>query len=285
METRRLGRTGHMSTVVIFGAAAFWEIDQESANAALNMALEAGINHIDVAPQYGQGEERVGGWLEPYRDRFFVGCKTLERERGAAWAELHRSLQKLRTDTLDLYQLHSVGTFEELDKAMSPGGAIEALIEARDRGLTKYLGITGHGLNTPAVHLEALKRFDFDTVMFPINPVLFANLAYREATERLLDVCQQRDVGVMVIKSVAKGPWGDRPKQYNTWYEPYDLQEKITGSVHFALSQQPVAGIAAAGDVRLLPMILQAAEAFQPLSRADQDALITEAQTLEPLFT
>lgn len=285
METRRLGRTGHMSTVVIFGAAAFWEIDQESANAALNMALEAGINHIDVAPQYGQGEERVGGWLEPYRDRFFVGCKTLERERGAAWAELHRSLQKLRTDTLDLYQLHSVGTFEELDKAMSPGGAIEALIEARDRGLTKYLGITGHGLNTPAVHLEALKRFDFDTVMFPINPVLFANLAYREATERLLDVCQQRDVGVMVIKSVAKGPWGDRPKQYNTWYEPYDLQEKITGSVHFALSQQPVAGIAAAGDVRLLPLILQAAEAFQPLSHADQDALIAEAQTLEPLFT
>lgn len=285
METRRLGRTGHMSTVVIFGAAAFWEIDQESANAALDMALEAGVNHIDVAPQYGQGEERVGGWLEPYRDRFFLGCKTLERERGAAWAELHRSLQKLRTDALDLYQLHSVGTFEELDKAMKPGGAIEALIEARERGLTKYLGITGHGLNTPAVHLEALERFDFDTVMFPINPVLYANASYREATERLLDVCQQRDVGVMVIKSVAKGPWGDRPKQYNTWYEPYDLQGKITGSVHFALSQQPVAGIAAAGDIRLLLMILRAAETFQTLSRAEQDALIAEAQTLEPLFT
>lgn len=285
MEKRRLGRTGHMSTVVIFGAAAFWEIDQESANAALDMALEAGVNHIDVAPQYGQGEERVGGWLEPYRDRFFLGCKTLERERGAAWAELHRSLQKLRTDALDLYQLHSVGTFEELDKAMKPGGAIEALIEARERGLTKYLGITGHGLNTPAVHLEALERFDFDTVMFPINPVLYANASYREATERLLDVCQQRDVGVMVIKSVAKGPWGDRPKQYNTWYEPYDLQGKITGSVHFALSQQPVAGIAAAGDIRLLPMILRAAETFQTLSRAEQDALIAEAQTLEPLFT
>lgn len=285
MEKRRLGRTGHMSTVVIFGAAAFWEIDQESANAALDMALEAGVNHIDVAPQYGQGEERVGGWLEPYRDRFFLGCKTLERERGAAWAELHRSLQKLRTDALDLYQLHSVGTFEELDKAMKPGGAIEALIEARERGLTKYLGITGHGLNTPAVHLEALERFDFDTVMFPINPVLYANASYREATERLLDVCQQRDVGVMVIKSVAKGPWGDRPKQYNTWYEPYDLQDKITGSVHFALSQQSVAGIAAAGDIRLLPMILRAAETFQTLSRAEQDALIAEAQTLEPLFT
>lgn len=285
MEKRRLGRTGHMSTVVIFGAAAFWEIDQESANAALDMALEAGVNHIDVAPQYGQGEERVGGWLEPYRDRFFLGCKTLERERGAAWAELHRSLKKLRTTALDLYQLHSVGTVEELDKAMSPGGAIEALIEARERGLTKYLGITGHGLNTPAVHLEALERFDFDTVMFPINPVLYANAAYREATERLLDVCRQRDVGVMVIKSVARGPWGDRPKQYNTWYEPYDLQEKITSSVHFALSQQPVAGIPAAGDVRLLPLVLHAAETFQPLSRAEQDALIAEAQVLEPLFT
>lgn len=285
MEKRRLGRTNHMSTVVIFGGAAFWEITQADANATLDLALKAGINHIDVAPQYGQAEERMGPWLENHRDKFFLGCKTLERTRKESWDELHRSLEKLHTDTIDLYQLHAVGTFEELETALAPDGAIHTLLEAREKGLTRYIGITGHGLPVPAIQAAAIERYDLDTVMFPINPVLYANPDYRRDAENLLDLCAKRDVGVMIIKSVAKGPWGDRAKTYNTWYEPYDIQQKIEETVHFALSQQPVTGIPAAGDIRLLPMIIEAAERFQPMSQAEQDALINQAAALEPLFT
>lgn len=284
MEKRRLGRTGHMSSVIIFGTAAFWEIDQQGANAALDMARAAGVNHIDVAPQYGLAEERLGPWLEQRRDQFFVGCKTLERERDAAWAQLHESLGKLRTDHLELYQLHAVGTFEELDKAFAPGGAIEALARARDEGLTRWLGITGHGLQAPAVHAAALERFDFDTVMFPIHPRLYADADYRRAAERLLDLCARRDVGVMIIKAVTKGPWGEKPKAYNTWYEPYDKQREIEQGVRFALSQHPVTGIPSAGDVRLLPMVLEAGKNFQPMNAVEQAALIEASRVLEPLF-
>jgi aryl-alcohol dehydrogenase-like predicted oxidoreductase len=284
MEKRQLGRTGHKSTVVIFGTAAFWSLGQEEANAALDLALQYGINHIDVAPQYGLAEERFGPWLEPHRDQFFVGCKTLERERAGAWADLQRSLQRLRLKSFDLYQLHAVGTFEELDKAFAPGGAMETLKEARDKGLTRYLGITGHGLQTPAVHLAALERFDFDTVMFPIHPTLYANPDYRRDAERLLKVAAERNVGVMIIKSITKGPWGNRDKKYNTWYEPYDQAAAIEQSVHFALSQ-PITAIPSAADVHLLPMIFQAAERFKPMDAATQAKLIAEAAALEPLFT
>lgn len=285
MEQRRLGRTGHMSSVVIFGAAAFWQIDQQTADEALDRALAYGVNHIDVAPQYGLGEERVGRWLPPHRDQFFLGCKTLEREREPAWAELHRSLEKLHTDHFDLYQLHSVGSFEELDKAMRPGGAIETLAKARDQGLTRFLGITGHGLPTPAVHAAALERFDFDTVMFPIHPRLYADANYRRDAERLLALCIQRDVGVQIIKAITRGPWGEQPKAYTTWYQPFDQQREIEQGVRFALSQPGVTGIPSAGDVRLLPMVLEAAKSFRPMERAEQDALIQQAAALEPLFT
>lgn len=285
MQTRRLGRTQHQSTVIIFGGAAFWNIDQESANAALEMALAAGINHLDVAPQYGLAEERIGPWLESHREQFFLGCKTLERTREAAWAQLHESLKKLHTISLDLHQLHAVTTFDELNQAMGKGGALEALIEAREQGLTRYLGITGHGLQAPAIQLEALRRFDFDTVMFPINPVLYANPNYRQDAEQLLQFCAAHDVGVMIIKAVAKKPWGEHEKRYNTWYEPYDQPDKITQHVRFTLSQPAVTGIAAAGEVHLLPLLIQAAEQFQPMNPRTQDVLIEESQVLEPLFT
>lgn len=284
MQTRRLGRTENQSTVVIFGTAAFWEINQEDADAALDLALAAGINHIDVAPQYGQAEERVGAWLPPHREEFFLGCKTLERERSAAWDELHVSLKKLNTDQFDLYQLHAVTTMDELNKAFASGGAIEALKDARDAGLTKYLGITGHGLDVPTVFIEALERFDFDTVMFPIYPAIYANADYRQQTERLLEMCVARDVGVMIIKAVAKQGWGDRKHVYNTWYEPYDLQDRINQSVRFALSQPGVTGIPSAGDTRILPMVIKAAEQFTPMPAEEQEALISADSELIPIF-
>jgi aryl-alcohol dehydrogenase-like predicted oxidoreductase len=283
MEKRTLGRTGHQSTVVIMGTAAFWTIDQQGANDALDLILARGVNHIDVAPQYGNAELVTGPWLEHRRDQFFLGCKTLEREKSAAWADLRRSLERLRTNRLDLYQLHSVGTFEELDKAFAKGGSIETLKEAREQGITKYLGITGHGIDTPAVHAEALERFDFDTIMLPLNPALYANDKYRQSMTHLLKVAQERNVGVMIIKAIARGPWGEQRKDYNTWYLPFTAPEMIEQWIRFALSQ-PVTGIASAGDVRLLPATLDSADRLAPLSESQQEILIEQARQLEPLF-
>lgn len=284
MEKRRLGRTNHMSSVVIFGSAALWDVDQTQANKTLDLALEAGVNHIDVAPQYGLAEERVGQWLPEYRSKFFLGCKTLEREQDKAWAELHVSLKKLQTEQFDLYQLHSIGTMEELDKAFANGGAIETLQRAKNEGLTRFLGITGHGTETPKVHLEALNRFDFDTVMFPLNPVQYADPEYRENTEKLLNVCMEREVGVQIIKSIAKQPWGDDDKAYTTWYRPQDIQEKITQWVRFALSQSGVTGIPSAGDTRLFPMVLKAAKNFMPMNEEEQETLIAQVQANDTIF-
>lgn len=286
MLKRTLGRTGHESTVAIFGGAALGESTEAEAHAALDMAEAAGVNHIDIAPTYGHAEAVTGPWLESRRDKFFVGCKTGIRDREGSWEELHASLKRLRTDKFDLYQLHAVTNFDELDAAMKPGGAIETLKRARDEGLTKWLGITGHGIEVAAVQAKALELFDFDTVMFPLNPVLYANPKYRADAERLLAMCAERNVGVQIIKSIAKGPWADRDKAtYNTWYEPFDQQERINEGVHFALSQHPVAAIAIAGDTRLLPMVIKAADSFAPMSDEAQAALIERAEELEPLFT
>lgn len=284
MQTRRLGRTGHMSTLAILGTAAFYVIDQERATAALDLALARGVNHIDLAPGYGLAEERTGPWLESRRDQFFVGCKTQQRDRDSAWSELRRSLQRLRIPSFDLYQLHAVTTFEELDQIFAKGGAMETLLEAREQGLTRFLGITGHGLLAPSIYLRALERFDFDTVMFPLNPVLYAHPDYRRDAVRLLQECQARDVGVMIIKSIARGPWGDMQHTYNTWYQPFDDAAIIRDWVHFALSQ-PVTGICTAADVGILPMVLDAAEAFAPMDAATQAQLVQAAAELTPLFT
>lgn len=285
MEKRRLGRTGHQSSVVIMGTAAFsGDISQEDADKSLDLAEAHGVNHIDVAPTYGFAELRTGPWLESRRDNYFVGCKTTARDAGGAWAELHRSLYLLRTDHFDLYQMHSIGTLSDLDEAMKSGGAIDTLQRAKDTGLTKWIGITGHGMDAPAVHYEALQRYDLDTVMFPIHPRLYADPKYRADTERLLDYCVQHDVGVQIIKSITRGAWGSQPTNYNTWYQPYDVQTRIDEGVRFALSQPGVAGIPSAGDTRLLPMILDAAERFTPMSADEQENLIRQSSELELMF-
>ncbi|MBN1963872.1 MAG: aldo/keto reductase [Anaerolineae bacterium] len=283
MDKRRLGRTNHLSTTVIFGAAAFWDIDQESAHKAMNLVLERGVNHIDIAPGYNKAEERLGHWLEPRRDLFFLGCKTGERRRDDAWKNLHRSLKRLYTDYFDLYQLHAICTLDELDRVFAPDGAMKTLVEARGQGLTRYLGITSHGMDAPAVQLAALDRFDFDTVMFPLNARLYADPDYRRSAERLLDVCAQRDVGVMIIKAIAKAPWGDRPKTYGPWYEPFDTPDDIARGVRFALSQ-PVTCLASSADVRLLPLLFQAADDFTPMSADEQAAAIAQDADAELIF-
>lgn len=283
METRRFGRTGHMSTVAIFGAAALWEISQADADKVMEQVIEAGINHIDVAPSYGQAEERVGPWMPLERERFFLGCKTMERTKQGAWNEMQRSLKLLQTENFDLYQCHAITTMEELDSVTMKGGALEAFVEARQRGLIKYIGITGHGADAPQIYLEALRRFDFDSVLFPLNFVQMGNPEYRKNTEELIAACRSKDVGTMVIKTITKGPWGEKQKTATTWYEPFDEADEIQGAVNFALSHD-VTGLCTAGDTRILPLVLKACENFSKLSSARMEEMIRSGRQFEPLF-
>jgi predicted aldo/keto reductase-like oxidoreductase len=251
----------------------------------MEQLLEHGVNHIDVAPSYDNAELRLGPWLEKHRDKFFLGCKTQLRGREDAHEELHRSLERLRVDRFDLYQLHAVTTMEELDKCLAPGGALEAILKARDEGLTRYIGITSHGLQAPAVEMAALERFEFDSVLFPLNFKLWSDPTYQRDTTALLQATSERDVGTMIIKTFARGPWGEQQQQhYHTWYKPFDKAETIEQALRFTLSQ-PVSGAISAGDARLLPMILDAAERFQPMSDAEQADLLASAASYEPIFT
>ena len=283
METRRFGRTGHMSTVAIFGAAAFWEISQADADKVMEQIIEAGINHIDVAPGYQQAEMRIGPWMPRERGRFFLGCKTGKRTREDAWNEMQESLKRLQTETFDLYQFHAVTTMAELDAITMKGGALEAVEQARREGLTKFIGITGHGVDAPKIYLEALRRFDFDSVLFPLNFVQMGNPEYRSYAEELIAECRAKDVGTMAIKTITKAPWGDRPHTATTWYEPFDKMDEIQKGVNFALSYD-VTGLCTAADIRILPMVIQACENFRPMDNDEIEETITSGAQYEPLF-
>jgi aryl-alcohol dehydrogenase-like predicted oxidoreductase len=283
LQTRRFGRTEHMSTVAIFGAAAFWKISQEQADRVMELVISSGINHIDVAPSYGQAEERLGPWMQRERERFFVGCKTMERTREGAWSELHQSLKRLHCEGFDLYQLHAVTSFDELEAVTAPGGALEALVEAKRAGLIRHIGITGHGVEVPAIFLEALQRFDFDSVTFPLNFVQAGNAKYYQDAKELIRQCRSRDVGVMVIKSIAQGPWGEKEKTATTWYEPFSGMDEIQKGINFVLSHD-VTGICTAGDIGLLPLVLEACEKAVPLSLEEREKLIEDGRAYQPLF-
>jgi aryl-alcohol dehydrogenase-like predicted oxidoreductase len=281
--TRRLGRTGHMSSVAILGAFAFTTIDQDESDALMEKVIAARVNHIDVAPSYGESELRLGPWLARERDRFFLGCKTMERTAAGATAEMQASLKRLQVDAFDLYQIHAITTQEELDAATGPGSVLEAMIEARDAGLTRYIGITGHGMQSPALFREALRRFDFDTVMFPVNANVWADPAYRAEAEALLAECRARDVGVMALKALARQPWGDRPHAYNTWYEPFDDLAQIRECVNFTLSQD-ITGLCTSGDPVILPRLLAACAQFEPMPPAQQAELMASANQYANIF-
>lgn len=283
MQTRTFGPSGHPSTLAIFGGAAFWEISQADADQVLEQVLAAGVNHFDIAPSYGQAEIRVGSWMPRIRKEIFLGCKTMERTKEGVWKELRASLERLQTETFDLYQFHAVTTMEELDSIFARGGAMEAFLEARQQGLFKYIGITGHGVDSPAIYLEALRRFDFDSVLFPLNFVQMGNPYYRENAEELIRVCRERNVGTMVIKTITKAPWGQRERTATTWYEPFDEPGIIQRAVDFALSYD-VTGLCAVGDARILPLVLQACENFRPMDAAEREKMIAEGRRFEPLF-
>jgi aryl-alcohol dehydrogenase-like predicted oxidoreductase len=256
---RRLGRLGHQSSVLIYGAAALSDVTQDVADTSVQEALDGGINHFDVAASYGDAELRLGPWMPQIRDRIFLATKTGQRDRESAWREINASLERLRTDNVDLLQLHAIGDLGELDLATGPGGALEAAVRAVDEGLVGAVGVTGHGSEAAATHLEALRRYPFATVLTPLNPVLWRDETYRAAYDALVDETRRQDAGLMTIKTVSRRNWPkDTDQSYATWYEPYDDQASITAAVSWVLAHEEVTGIPTAGDVRLLGMLLAA---------------------------
>ena len=278
METRRLGRLGHESSVLIYGGAALGAVSQDVADRSIQEALDGGINHFDVAANYGDAELRLGPWMPGIRGRVFLATKTQERDADAAYRQINASLERLRVDSVDLLQLHAVGDQAELDRVTRRGGALDAATRARDEGLVKAVGITGHGHEAPATHLEALRRFPFETVLTPLNFVLAQDEGYRRDYEALVAEVQRQDAGLMTIKTVSRRNW-PRPEQatYATWYEPFDDQERITAAVAWVLAHEEVAGIPTAGDVRLLPLLLRAEQERSTVSVGQAEAVLARA--------
>jgi aryl-alcohol dehydrogenase-like predicted oxidoreductase len=278
------GRTGHISTRTLFGAAAFWTCGQGEADRILELLLQYGINHIDTAPNYGEAELRIGPWMDRHRKDFFLATKTKLRTYAEAKQQIHQSLDRLRVDHVDLLQLHSLGDPLQWEVAMGPGGALEAAVEARQQGLVRFIGVTGHGLGIPAMHLRSLERFDFDSVLMPCNYALMHNAQYRADFDAVVALCRERNVAVQTIKSIARGQWGGKGKTRETWYEPLEDQGSIDRAVHYVLSREGMF-LNTVGDTVLLEKVLDAADRFRAgPSDAEMEADLV-AQDIQPLFT
>lgn len=277
------GRTGHASTRVIFGAAALGAMSQERADATLALVDEAGVNHIDTAASYGDAEDRLRPFLSRHRGRYFLATKTGERDGAAARAELERSLQRMGVDHIDLIQLHNLVEPDEWETAFAPGGALEALVRARDEGLVSFIGVTGHGLRIPSMHLRSLERFDFDSVLFPYNRALLRSDAYRADVDALRDLCVDRGVAMQTIKSIARGRWPERTGNEFSWYEPLTDPEAIARAVRYVLAEDDLF-LDTTSDARLLPLIFDAAAGpLECPTDAEMDADI-DAFGISPLF-
>lgn len=261
IDKQPFGRTGHESSRTLLGAAAFGKVTQEQADATIELALRQGVNHIDTAASYGDSELRIGSWIQRHGKSFFLATKTGERTAGAAREQIHRSLEKLRVDQVDLLQLHNLVEPEAWQTALGPGGALEAAIAAREEGLVRFIGVTGHGLNAPGQHRRALERFDFDSVLCPFSYILSQNAEYWADVEALLEVCARKQVAVQTIKAIVRAPWGDRAQDGPTWYEPLREQAEIDLAVHWVLGRRQVF-LNTVGDVELIPKVLNAAQRF-----------------------
>ena len=272
IEKRPFGRTGHKSTVTLFGAAALGRVSQADADRTLDVLLEYGVNHIDTAASYGDAEERIGPWMAKHRKDFYLATKTGERTYEKAKEEIHRSLERMRVDNVDLLQLHNLGHPDEWDTAMGPGGALEAAVEAREQGLVKDIGVTGHGLYIAAMHLRSLKAFDFASVLLPYNYVMQRESKYMNDFEKLVKLCEERNVAVQTIKSLMRGPWGAADRNYSVWYQPLTEQADIDRAVHWVIGR-PNVFLNTTGDITILPKLLDAASRYQART---PDAAMTE---------
>lgn len=279
------GRTGHVSARTIFGAAALSRVTQDAADVALELILGYGIDHIDVAASYGDAELRIAPWLARLgRDRFFVATKTGQRTYEGARDEIRRSLERLGTDRIDLIQLHNLVAEDEWEVAFSYDGALRAAIEARDAGIVRFIGVTGHGVNAPRQHRRSLDRFPFDSVLFPYNFTQLAGEAYRADAEALIAVCEQRGVAMQTIKAITLGPWqGERPPTPTTWYEPLSDQHDIDLAVRWVLAR-PGLFLNTVGDLGLLPKVLDAASRGGPKPSDDEMRDLVERRSMTPFF-
>ncbi|TME08574.1 MAG: aldo/keto reductase [Chloroflexi bacterium] len=283
IERIPFGRTGHESSRLLFGAAALGRVDQATADRTLEVLLRHGINHIDVAASYGDAELRVAPWLKREPNHFFVATKTGQRSKRPAREELQRSLDRLGVDHVDLWQLHNLADPIDWDTALSPGGVIEAAVEARNEGLVRFIGVTGHGAQIAANHRRSLERFDFDSVLLPYNFITMQLRYYEENFEALSATCRERNVAVQTIKSIALRPWQDRPRTANTWYEPLTDQRDIDLAVWWVLGRSGIF-LNTAGDVNLLPKVLDAADRFEKRPGDEAMAELIRRSAQEPLF-
>jgi aryl-alcohol dehydrogenase-like predicted oxidoreductase len=283
IQQRPFGRTGHMSTVTLFGAAALARASQDEADRALEVLLRYGVNHIDTAARYGDSELRIGPWMARHRRDFFLATKTGLRTAPEARDQIQRSLERLRVDHVDLLQLHALGHPDDWEQAMGPGGVLEAAVEARQQGLVRFIGVTGHGWTIAAMHKRSLARFDFDSVLLPYNFFMARDDRYRRNFEEVLSICRERNVAVQVIKSIARGPWATTDRSRTTWYQPLEDQADIDRAVHWVLGI-PGVFINTVGDLALLPKVLDAASRFQARPSDDAMATMLDTQRITSLF-
>jgi aryl-alcohol dehydrogenase-like predicted oxidoreductase len=283
IERAPFGATGHDSTRVIFGAAALGSVAQEVADRTLDVLLEHGINHIDVAASYGDAELRVAPWLRRHPDSFFLATKTGERTYQAARESIHRSLDRLGVDRIDSIQLHNLVDVIEWQTALGPEGALEAALDARDEGLVRFIGVTGHGLSVPEMHRRSLERFPFDSILLPYNWVQMQDRRYAETFQAVAAVAAERNVALQTIKSLARRPWDGREATAATWYEPLREQADIDLAVHWVLGR-PEAFLLTTDDVEILPLLLDAAERFERRPPDEQMAALAARQEAAPLF-
>jgi aryl-alcohol dehydrogenase-like predicted oxidoreductase len=281
IERRPFGRTGHSSTVTLFGAAALARATQADADRALDVLLRYGVNHIDTAARYGDSELRIGPWMARHRKDFFLATKTGSRTAAEAREDIHRSLERLRIDQIDMIQLHALWHPDDWDQAMGPGGALEAVVRAKEEGLVRFIGVTGHGWTIPAMHRRSLARFDFDSILMPYNFFMAQDERYRQTFQEVLATCQQRNVAVQIIKTLARGPWATTERTHTTWYQPLEVQADIDRAIHWTMGLLPDAFINTAGDLTLLPKILDAASRFQrkPADREMEELVSTARVT------
>jgi aryl-alcohol dehydrogenase-like predicted oxidoreductase len=277
------GKTGHQSSRTIFGSVSLGRANQSEADRVLDLLWQYGVNHIDTAPRYGEAELRLGPWMKKYRDQFFLATKTDERTYQDAKAQFQRSLDRLQVDSVDLLQFHNLTDAASREIIMGPGGALEFLIEAKEKDLTKFIGTTGHGLHTPKFHLKTLQRYPFDSVLLPCNYLLMQDQNYAADFENLLAYCREHQIAVQTIKSIARGYWGSKKRSRSTWYEPLTDEGAIAHCVHWVLSI-PDIFLNTVGDLQELPKVLKAADGFVQRPAEENMRQTVERMEMELLF-
>jgi aryl-alcohol dehydrogenase-like predicted oxidoreductase len=283
IPTLPFGRTGHTSTRTIFGAAAFWDTPQNLVDATMDLLLQNGVNHVDTAATYGNSEQLLGDWIRRHGKPSFLATKTDQRTKQAAYDQIRQSLDRLHVDHVDMIQLHALHEEPEWQTAFGPDGVIEAVMQARNEGLVRFIGVTGHGVPVPEFHLRSLEQFNFDAVLLPYNHVMMQNPRYAENFNKLLAACKERSIAVQTIKGICHSPWNDMQQTRTTWYRPLEEQADIDLAVQWILGN-PQVFLNTAGDINILPRILDAAHRFEIRPSDEQMEALTARLKMEPLF-